>query len=64
MLASPAPLVAVSELGESAVTLAVRPWATPEHDWDVYFGALEDAKLALDAAGIERPFPHRIIHQA
>ncbi|MEZ4826882.1 MAG: mechanosensitive ion channel [Bacteroidia bacterium] len=62
VLQTPAPSVSVSELGDSSVVLAVRPYATVENYWDVYFGVLEDAKAALDKAGIEIPFPQRVVH--
>lgn len=62
VLKSPAPTVAVSELGDNAVNLVVRPYATVENYWDVYFGVLEDVKVALDQAGISIPFPQRDVH--
>ncbi|MEZ4772832.1 MAG: mechanosensitive ion channel [Bacteroidia bacterium] len=62
VLEKPAPSVSVSELGDSSVVLAVRPYATVADYWDVYFGVLEDAKEALDKAGIEIPFPQRVVH--
>lgn len=64
VLQDPAPSVNVSELADSSVNFAVRPYCKPEHYWDVYFGALENCKLALDAAGIEIPYPHSVeIHK-
>lgn len=60
VLEDPAPSVNVSELADSSVNFAVRPWCTPENYWDVYFGITEAAKLALDEAGIEIPYPHRV----
>ncbi|MFC2127159.1 mechanosensitive ion channel family protein [Bacteroidota bacterium] len=62
VLKDPAPAVTVSELADSSVNLAVRPWATPENYWDVYFECLEACKLALDEAKIEIPFPQRDVH--
>ncbi|UTW62053.1 mechanosensitive ion channel [bacterium SCSIO 12741] len=62
VLKDPAPMVAVSELADSSVNLAVRPWATPADYWDVYFGTLEKGKEALDAAKITIPFPQRDVH--
>ncbi|MEL7372353.1 MAG: mechanosensitive ion channel family protein, partial [Myxococcota bacterium] len=50
------------ELGDSSVNLAVRPFAKPEHYWDVYFDVYEQAKVALDAADISIPFPQRDVH--
>ncbi|MFK7970555.1 MAG: mechanosensitive ion channel family protein [Bacteroidia bacterium] len=64
VMTSPAPSVNVQELGDSSVNLAVRPWATPANYWDVYFGVTEDCKIALDKAGIDIPFPQRVVHQA
>ncbi|MBT8270220.1 MAG: mechanosensitive ion channel [Bacteroidia bacterium] len=60
VLQDPAPIVSVSELADSSVNFAVRPWATVADYWDVYFGITEQCKLALDAAGIEIPFPHQV----
>ena len=58
ILSDPAPSVNVSELADSSINFAVRPWATPENYWNVYFGILEEGKNALDAANIEIPYPH------
>jgi len=60
VLDDPAPLVEVSGLGDSSIDFAVRPSVKAEHYWDVYFATLEKAKEALDAAGIEIPYPHAV----
>jgi len=60
VLKDPAPSVNVSELADSSVNFAVRPWCTPENYWDVYFGTTENVKIALDKAGIEIPYPHAV----
>tara|TARA_R110001583_G_scaffold177176_2_gene332186 strand:- start:7518 stop:8324 length:807 start_codon:yes stop_codon:yes gene_type:complete len=60
VLKNPAPTVNVSELADSSVNFAVRPWATPTDYWDVYFSIIEEGKYALDKAGIEIPYPHRV----
>ena len=62
VLRNPAPLVGVLELADSAVNLAVRPWATPENYWNVYFESLEACKNALDKENINIPFPQRVVH--
>lgn len=62
VMKDPAPAVTVSELADSSVNLAVRPWATPADYWDVYFGCLEECKIALDNANISIPFPQRDVH--
>lgn len=62
VLENPAPAVTVLELADSAVNLAVRPWAAPQHYWDVYFETLEACKIALDKENINIPFPQRVVH--
>jgi len=60
VLKDPIPGVTVSELADSSVNFAVRPWCKTEHYWDVYFEVTENAKLALDTAGIDIPYPHQV----
>ncbi|MBD0824853.1 mechanosensitive ion channel family protein [Aestuariibaculum marinum] len=61
---TPAPTVNVLELADSSVNFAVRPWCNSEDYWTVYFECMENIKLALDAAGIEIPYPHQVeIHK-
>lgn len=62
VLKEPAPFVGVSELGDSSVNLAVRPYAKPEDYWTVYFDVYEQGKEALDAAKITIPFPQMDVH--
>ncbi|MBN1794799.1 MAG: mechanosensitive ion channel [Candidatus Omnitrophica bacterium] len=62
VLKEPAPVIAVSELGESSVNLVCRPWVKPTDYWGVYFDTLEKGKIALEAAGITIPFPQRDVH--
>ncbi|MFK7756721.1 MAG: mechanosensitive ion channel family protein [Flavobacteriales bacterium] len=62
VLSDPAPTVAVSELADSSVNIVIRPWCDPAVYWDVYFDTVENAKNALDAVGIEIPFPQTDIH--
>lgn len=55
----PAPDVVVTALGDSSVNLAVRVWIEDgDQRRPVYASVLESAKVALDHAGIEIPFPH------
>ncbi|MCL4163857.1 UNVERIFIED_CONTAM: hypothetical protein GTU68_053290 [Idotea baltica] len=60
VLKDPAPAVNVSELADSSINFAVRPWSATADYWDVYFGITEDVKEALDKAGIEIPYPHQV----
>ncbi len=62
ILKDPAPIVAVSELGESSVNFVVRPWVKTEDYWDVYWDLTEKVKLRFDAEGISIPFPQRDVH--
>ena len=60
VLSDPAPTVNVSALADSSINFAVRPWCKAEDYWAVYFGVTEQTKEALDAAGIEIPYPHQV----
>lgn len=64
VLKDPAPFVGVSELADSSVNLAVRPWASVADYWDVYFGITEKCKNALDENTITIPFPQVDVHMA
>jgi small conductance mechanosensitive channel len=64
VLTDPAPSVNVLALADSSINFAVRPWCKAEDYWNVYFGVTEQTKEALDAAGIEIPYPHQVeIHK-
>jgi small conductance mechanosensitive channel len=59
ILPSPAPSVDVVGLGDSSVDLEIRAWvADAGLERPTFHQVLEASKLALDAAGIEIPFPH------
>ncbi len=59
VLDEPAPDVVVDELGGSSVNLKVRVWIeSADKRRGTYFNVTEAAKVALDEAGIEIPFPH------
>jgi small conductance mechanosensitive channel len=60
VLSDPEPTVNVSALADSSINFAVRPWCKAEDYWAVYFGITEQTKEALDAAGIEIPYPHQV----
>lgn len=64
ILKDPAPTIALSELADSSLNFVVRPWCKAEDYWTVYFEVTENIKEALDAAGIEIPYPHQVeIHK-
>ncbi len=57
--ADPPPEIVVTGLGASSVDLEVRVWISKASDEPpVFYRVVEAAKLALDEAGIEIPFPH------
>jgi small conductance mechanosensitive channel len=58
----PAPDVFVDSLGDSAVVLRYRVWIGTANFWPVQRALIEEAKRRLDAAGIEIPFPQRVMH--
>jgi small conductance mechanosensitive channel len=60
VLQDPVPTVNVSELADSSINFAVRPWCNTAHYWTVFFDITENTKEALDSAGIEIPYPHQV----
>ena len=62
ILPEPAPAILVSELGESSVDFAVRPWVNAGDYWTVRSDLLEKIKTEFDARGISIPFPQRDVH--
>jgi small conductance mechanosensitive channel len=64
VLKDPAPTIALSELADSSLNFVVRPWCNTADYWTVYFEVTEHIKEALDAAGIDIPYPHQVeIHK-
>jgi small conductance mechanosensitive channel len=59
ILTDPAPVVAVSELGDSSVNFVVRPWVLSSNYAVVKFHLIEQIKLGFDARGLTLPFPSR-----
>jgi len=62
VLPEPAPTVGVAELADSSVNIVVRPWVKGADYWAFYFDFHRSCKEAFDAAGIEIPFPQRVVH--
>lgn len=59
----PPPEVVVTALADSGVNLELRVWVEdPQEERKALFEILELAKRALDEAGIEIPFPQRMLH--
>jgi small conductance mechanosensitive channel len=55
------PTIEIEKFDENNVLLAVRPYATPEKYWDVYFDSYREIKKAFGEAGIEVAYPTRKI---
>lgn len=62
ILDDPAPVVVLSELGDSSVNFTVRAWCNAGDYWGIYFDMQERVKKAFDENGISIPFPQRDIH--
>ena len=58
----PEPIIRVTNLGDSSVDLTLNVWTTNSDWWSVNCDLLESIKYALDAQGIEIPFPQRSVH--
>lgn len=62
VLKDPAPVIAVSELGDSSVNLVVRPWCAKEDYWGLRFDLTRKMKEEIEAAGCSIPFPQTDVH--
>ena len=62
ILKDPAPLIAVSNLGDSSVDFAVKVWCDTAEYWNIYFDMLENVKLTFDQENISIPFPQTDVH--
>ncbi|WP_339504352.1 mechanosensitive ion channel family protein [Pseudomonas sp. RL_105y_Pfl2_101] len=61
VLADPAPQAVISTLGDSSITVSLRIWVKTADYWDVMFMLNEQARDRLKDAGIDIPFPQRVI---
>lgn len=62
ILQDPAPFVALSNYGESAITYVLRAWSNNEHYWDAYYAINQRIKEEFDKQGIKMTYPHLNIH--
>jgi len=60
--ADPAPGMFVTNLGASSVDITVRVWCAAADLWQLQADLKQRFKEALDARGIEIPFPQRTVH--
>lgn len=60
VLPDPAPWAGVTNLLDSSVEMTLAAWTKSEDYWQAKADVFQAAKEALDAAGIEIPFPHQV----
>ncbi|HWT67525.1 MAG TPA: mechanosensitive ion channel family protein [Pseudomonas sp.] len=61
VLADPAPQAVISTLGDSSITVSLRVWVKTADYWDVMFMFNEQSCDRLKTAGIDIPFPQRVV---
>ena len=62
VLNDPGTNIFINNLGDSAIDFVVRPWAKSEDYWTVLADVLETAKVELEAAGCNIPYPQTDVH--
>ena len=62
VLSEPKPGIFVSAHADSSINILVRPWCKSELYRDVFFGTMENVKLAFDREGVTIPYPQRDLH--
>ncbi|EGR0479387.1 small-conductance mechanosensitive channel MscS [Vibrio cholerae] len=62
ILKDPDITIGVLTLADSSINFVVRPWCKTADYWAVYFDSMQAIKEALDANGIEIPFPQMDVH--
>ena len=62
ILAEPAPLVAVDQLGDNSVNFIVRPWVANANYWPVRWELTEKVKQGFDERGFTIPYPQRDVY--
>lgn len=60
VLSEPMPWSGVTALADSAVQVTMHAWVIPSEWWQTQADLMQSGKEALDAAGIEIPFPHQV----
>jgi small conductance mechanosensitive channel len=62
VLQDPAPTIMLTELADSSINFAVRPWCNSADYWTVYGDLLEQLKVNLEAGGCSFPYPQQDVH--
>jgi small conductance mechanosensitive channel len=60
VLPDPEPWAGLTDLQDSSVEITLAAWCRSEDYWQTRADVFQAAKEALDAAGIEIPFPHQV----
>lgn len=58
----PAPMAAVTDLGDSSVNFTVRVWCNAADYWALKFELTKNLKNRMDAENISIPYPQRTVH--
>ena len=61
ILKDPAPQVLVADLADSSVNLTLRFWVASANYWTAFWQIKGDLKQAIESAGLNIPFPQRVI---
>ena len=61
ILKDPPPQVLVADLADSSVNLTLRFWVPTAHYWDAYWQVKGQLKETIESAGLNIPFPQRVI---
>lgn len=56
------PFVGLNNFGDNAVELIFRFWVDAVDFSSAYYGMMEKVKVAFDEAGIDMPYPQRVVH--
>ena len=62
VLDDPETKIFINNLGDSSVDFVVRPWVNSSDYWTVLADVLETAKVELEAAGCNIPYPQTDVH--
>ena len=61
ILKDPAPEVLVADLADSSVNLTLRYWTSTQNYWSAYWGVKGQLKSTIESAGLNIPFPQRVL---
>jgi small conductance mechanosensitive channel len=62
VLGDPAPMAAVTDLGDNSVNFTVRVWCNAADYWNLKFELTKNLKKRMDAEDISIPYPQRTVH--